>query len=98
MALLGHDGEDGEKTLQDAKELLGTGIAAVESRLTAEPPAEAVAEEVSRRPCDLVILSLPPKDGPEMAGEVLGAGHHHLLLAPADAGTSAGTSPTATSS
>jgi sulfate transport system ATP-binding protein len=88
VALLGHaEGEAGERALQDAKELLGTGIAAVESRLTAEPPAEAVAEEVSRRPCDLVILSLPPKDGLDLAGEILGAGHHHLLLAPQDAGT-----------
>ena len=87
VALLGHADSEGERALQDAKELLGTGIAAVESRLIADPPAEAVAEEVSRRPCDLVILSLSPKDGLELAGEVLGAGHHHLLLAPQDAGT-----------
>ena len=64
--------------------MLGSGLAALETRLTAEPPAEAVAEEVSRRPCDLVILSLPLKDGVEMAEEVLAAGQHHLLLAPAE--------------
>ncbi|HKI02232.1 MAG TPA: ATP-binding cassette domain-containing protein [Thermoanaerobaculia bacterium] len=85
VALLGHaSGEAGEQALQDAKELLGTGIAAVEARLTAEGPAEAIAEEVSRRPCDLVVLSLPPREGLEMAARVLEAGHHHLLLAPHD--------------
>jgi len=83
VALLGQaDGAAGELAIQEAKELLGTGIAAVETRLTAEAPAEAIAEEVSRRPCDLVVLSLPPRDGLEMAAKVLEAGHHHLLLAP----------------
>jgi sulfate transport system ATP-binding protein len=76
----------GESTLQEAKEWLGTGIAAVEARLSGEPPAEAVAEEVSRRPCDLVILGLPSRDGSELAEEVLAAGHHHLLLVPPNAG------------
>jgi sulfate/thiosulfate transport system ATP-binding protein len=87
VVVLGRTTEDdaGERSLQDAKEALGAGLAALETRLTGEPPAEAVAEEVSRRPCDLVILSLPPKDGLETAEEVLGAGQHHLLLAPAEA-------------
>jgi sulfate transport system ATP-binding protein len=87
VALLGHAaaGQAGEQALQEAKEQLGQGISAVEARLTGEEPAQAVAEEVSRRPCDLVILSLPPKDGLELAQEVLGAGQHHLLLAPAEA-------------
>ena len=49
--------------LQEAREALGSGLAALETRLTAGKPAEAVAEEVFRRPCDLVILSLPPRDG-----------------------------------
>jgi sulfate/thiosulfate transport system ATP-binding protein len=94
VALLGHaDGEAGERSIQDAKEVLGSGIAAIESRLTLEGPAEAIAEEVSRRPCDLVILSLPPKDGLELAGEVLDAGHHHLLLAPNDLGAGAARVP-----
>jgi sulfate transport system ATP-binding protein len=72
----------GERALQEAREALGSGLAALETRLTAEKPAEAVAEEVFRRPCDLVILSLPPRDGIEMAEGVLAAGHHHLLLTP----------------
>ena len=81
----------GERTLQEAREALGSGLAALETRLTTEKPAEAVAEEVFRRPCDLVILSLPPRDGIEMAEGVLAAGQHHLLLTPAsDGGGGAG--------
>ncbi len=72
-----------EAALQEAREALGAGIAALETRLSGEGPAAAVAEEVARRPCDLVILTLPPKDGVELAEGVLAAGHHHLLLAPA---------------
>jgi hypothetical protein len=76
----------GERALQEAREALGSGLAALETRLTAGKPAEAVAEEVFRRPCDLVILSLPPRDGIEMAEGVLAAGQHHLLLTPASDG------------
>jgi sulfate transport system ATP-binding protein len=72
----------GEPLLQEAKERLGSGIAAVESRLPWGPPSAAIAEEVSRRPCDLVVLGLPSEDGLELAAEVLGAGQHHLLLVP----------------
>jgi sulfate transport system ATP-binding protein len=86
VAVLGPAAADGagDRVLQEAREALGSGLAALETRLTAEPPAEAIAEEVARRPCDLVILSLPPRDGVEMAEEVLAAGQHHLLLAPAE--------------
>jgi len=79
------DAGEGERTLQEAKEVLGAGLAALDTRLTGEGPAEAVGEEVFRRPCDLVILSPPPKEGLEIAEEVLAAGQHHLLLAPAEA-------------
>ena len=86
VAVLGPatEGDAGDKALQEAKEVLGSGLAALETRLTGEEPAEAVAEEVSRRPCDLVILSLPSRDGVELAEAVLAAGQHHLLLAPAE--------------
>jgi len=89
VAVLGpaSEGDAGDKALQEAKEVLGSGLAALETRLTGEEPAEAVAEEVSRRPCDLVILSLPPRDGVELAEAVLAAGQHHLLLAPAEGQT-----------
>jgi sulfate/thiosulfate transport system ATP-binding protein len=86
VAVLGPAAADGsgDRALQEAREVLGSGLAALETRLTAEPPAEAIAEETARRPCDLVILSLPPRDGIEIAEEVLAAGQHHLLLAPAE--------------
>jgi sulfate transport system ATP-binding protein len=84
----------GERALQEAREALGSGLAALETRLTAEKPAEAVAEEVFRRPCDLVILPLPPRDAVETAEGVLAAGQHHLLLAPAgDGGGNGGNVP-----
>src|SRR6185295_10238861 len=88
VAVLGHAaaGAAGEAFLQEAKELLGTGIAAVESRPSWGPPAEAIAEEAARRPCDLVVLSPPARDGLDLAEEVLAAGQHHLLLVPPGAG------------
>jgi ABC-type Fe3+/spermidine/putrescine transport system ATPase subunit/nucleotide-binding universal stress UspA family protein len=76
-----------ETRLQEAREQLGSGLAALEVRESPEPPAAAVAEEVRRRPCDLVILALSEKsmdDNLEIAEEVLSAGQHHLLLVPAD--------------
>jgi len=90
VVVLGHGGADGEIHLQEAKERLGSGLAALDTRLTGEDPAEAVREEVERRPCDLVVLSVPPKGGLELAAEVLGSGLHHLLLVPA---SSTGTVP-----
>ena len=92
-AAAAQDATAGEAALQEAREALGTGIAALETRLSGEGPAAAVAEEVARRPCDLVILTLPPKDGVELAEGVLAAGHHHLLLAPAAAAGAAGRAP-----
>jgi sulfate/thiosulfate transport system ATP-binding protein len=85
VTVLGHGSPagDAERHLQEAREQLGSGLAALDTRVTWEDPAEAVAGEVERRPCDLVVLSLPPREGVELAGEVLRAGQHHLLLVPA---------------
>jgi sulfate transport system ATP-binding protein len=94
VTLLGCGGWDGaggvaqESRLQEARDQLGSGLAALEARESPDPPAEAVAEEVRRRPCDLVVLALPaeaPADGLALAEEVLGAGQHHLLLVPGGA-------------
>ncbi|HSN89236.1 MAG TPA: ATP-binding cassette domain-containing protein [Thermoanaerobaculia bacterium] len=87
VAVLGHGATDGEAEvhLQAAREQLGSGLAALDTRVTRDAPAEAVAEEVERRPCDLVIVSLPPRDGLERAEEILATGYHHLLLVPAGA-------------
>jgi sulfate transport system ATP-binding protein len=87
VTVLGHGESDGdaERHLQEAREQLGSGLAALDTRVTWEDPAEAVAGEVERRPCDLVVLSLPPRDGVDLAEGVLQAGQHHLLLVPAGA-------------
>jgi len=75
----------GESPAQEAREQLGSGLASLDVRESPEEPALAVAEEVRRRPCDLVVLALPakePADGLDLAGEILRAGQHHLLLVP----------------
>ncbi|HSS79531.1 MAG TPA: porin, partial [Thermoanaerobaculia bacterium] len=51
-------------------------------RATGDETPAAVAEETSRRPCDLVILGHASKEGVKLAEEVISAGHHHLLLVP----------------
>ena len=87
VTVLGHgeSGGEAERHLQEARERLGSGLAALDTRVTWEDPAEAVAGEVERRPCDLVVLSLPPRDGVDLAESLLQAGRHHLLLVPAGA-------------
>jgi sulfate transport system ATP-binding protein len=53
--------------------------------LTGDQGDQETAEEVRRRPCDLVVLALPakePADGLDLAAEILRAGQHHLLLVP----------------
>jgi sulfate transport system ATP-binding protein len=73
-----------DQTVQEAKERLGSGLAALEARAVEVPPAEALADELARRDHDLVVLGLPPRDGLEAAGRLLQGGEHHLLLVPGD--------------
>jgi sulfate transport system ATP-binding protein len=71
--------------LQDAKEKLGGGLAALEVRAVPEPPAQAVAHESERQPYDLVILGTAGLGAPEvvnLAERILRSGNHHLLLVP----------------
>jgi sulfate/thiosulfate transport system ATP-binding protein len=79
--------KDGEgDRLQAAREQLGSGLAALETRELPIPAADAIAEEVSRQPCDLVAFGLPekePHDGISLAEEALRAGRHQVLLVPA---------------
>ncbi|HBL25395.1 MAG TPA: hypothetical protein DD490_01000, partial [Acidobacteria bacterium] len=75
-----------EDSLRAARERLGSGLAAIDVRPSAEPPGEAVATEVEREPCDLVVLALPdeaPADGLALAEKVVAGGQHHVLLVPA---------------
>jgi sulfate transport system ATP-binding protein len=74
--------EDLEALLQQVRETLGSGLAALEVRAIAEPPEVAVAEEDARQPADLVVVGLPARDGVDLAERLLGGGAHNLLLAP----------------
>lgn len=68
--------------LQQAKELLGSGLAALEVRGTRDPVAQAVHRETERQPYDLVIAGFDPAAGLELAESLLQAGDHNLLLTP----------------
>jgi sulfate transport system ATP-binding protein len=74
-----------EALLQQVRETLGSGLAALETRAIAETPEEAVAEEDARQPADLVVVGRPERDGAELAERLLPGGSHHLLLTPAEA-------------
>ncbi len=77
--------EQADKLLQEAREQLGSGLAALDTRATSDPAAEATATETSRQPAELVVLGVPgaaSREGLGLAEGVLAAGHHHLLLVP----------------
>jgi sulfate transport system ATP-binding protein len=76
-----------ESHLQEAKEKLGSGLAQLEVRSSPHSPDIAVAQEVERRPYDLVILGvsgLAPANRVPLAEKILRLGEHHLLLVPAE--------------
>ncbi|HYL06181.1 MAG TPA: universal stress protein, partial [Thermoanaerobaculia bacterium] len=74
--------EELEALLQQVRETLGSGLAALEARSTAEAPEVAVAEEDARQPADLVVVGRPARDGVDLAERLLGGGAHNLLLTP----------------
>jgi sulfate transport system ATP-binding protein len=80
----GEAAERVESSIQDAKEKLGSGLAALDARAVAGSVETAVAEEAVRREHDLVVLGVPPKTGIELAERMLQAGDHHLLLVPTE--------------
>jgi len=67
---------------QEVRERLGSGLAALETRSTRDAAPVAVGRETERQPCDLVVLTPPPREGLETAERVLQAGQHHLLIVP----------------
>jgi sulfate transport system ATP-binding protein len=69
--------------LQVIKEHLGSGLAALEVRASAEPAAGAIALEAERQPFDLVILGGPPHASLSLAESAVQSGEHHLLIVPA---------------
>ena len=72
--------------LENVKEGIGGGLAALETRAASGGIAEAVAEEAGGSQYDLVVAGLPPKGGPELAEAILRTGEHHLLLVPGPCG------------
>lgn len=85
VTLLGYglNGEALHKHLQEAKEQLGSGLAALEIRPTSDTPAEAVRQEAERQSYDLVVMGFAPQgEQVTLAEQLLEAGEHHLLLIP----------------
>jgi sulfate/thiosulfate transport system ATP-binding protein len=83
----GLEADKHESHLQGAKEKLGSGLAQLEVRSSPHSPDVAVAQEVERRPYDLVILGvsgLAPATRVPLAEKILRLGEHHLLLVPAE--------------
>jgi sulfate transport system ATP-binding protein len=75
--------DDLEGLLQQVRESLGSGLAALETRPIGGPPEAAVADEEARQPADLVVVGRPSRDGVELAERLLASGSHHLLVTPA---------------
>lgn len=84
LVVLGYElkGEVLQRHLQQAKETLGSGLAALDARPTAYPPAEAINREAERQPFDLVIMGFAGADDLELAEAALQAGEHNVLLVP----------------
>ncbi len=76
----GQNPETLERHLREAREQLGSGLAALETHATPDPLAEAIAREVECRPYDLVILGFQRQESVELAEQILQSGEHHLLL------------------
>mgnify|MGYP001214821681 CR=1 FL=1 len=78
----GLQGEAMARHLQQAKEILGSGLAAVDVRAAAGRIAEAVHREAERHPFDLIIMGFNKTEGLDLAEEILQVGKHNLLLVP----------------
>jgi nucleotide-binding universal stress UspA family protein len=76
----GLQGEAMQRHLQQAKETLGSGLAALDVRVTSESLTQAVHREAERQPYDLVIIGFNKADGLEVAEGIMQAGEHNLLL------------------
>jgi len=70
--------------LQEAKEQLGSGLAAVDARAADGELADAVVDELRRDEHDLVVLGCSRRDGVELAERALQAGGQNLLMVPAE--------------
>ncbi len=85
VTLLGYGlkGEVLQKHLQEAKEWLGSGLAALEVLPVSDAPVVAARREVERQSYDLVVMGFAfQEDKITLAEELLAMGEHHLLLVP----------------
>ena len=84
VTILGHGvtGAQTDERLRQAREWIGSGLAAVETLPTGDPPFLAIAREESRQHYDLVVQSMPARGRVEFAERLLQAGDHNLLLVP----------------
>jgi sulfate/thiosulfate transport system ATP-binding protein len=78
----GKEGSSLEQHLQEAKEKYGGSLVAFDTRMSAGPPAAAVAREVERRHYDLLVAGTGPSPDASLVARVLQSGEHHLLLVP----------------
>jgi sulfate transport system ATP-binding protein len=84
VTLLGHGRPPDAlaSVFQSAREALGSGLAALESRTTPDPPALAAAAEIERQNDDLIVVGWPSASSPGLVERLLEAGARNLLLVP----------------
>jgi sulfate/thiosulfate transport system ATP-binding protein len=70
------------KLLQGAKESVGGDVTIHEGRQASGFRPDAIADEISRAPYDLIVLGWHPREGREVVEEALAGGAEHLLLVP----------------
>jgi sulfate transport system ATP-binding protein len=82
VTLLGY-GQKGEllqSHLQEAKEQLGSGLAALEIQTTTQPLGEAIEQEAERHPYDLVVVGAPPAERVAIVEQALRSDTHVMVV------------------
>ena len=69
-----------QRHLQTAKEQIGSGLPALDTRAAPDPPSESLAREIERQPYDLVVMHSQPQKNVDLAEAILQAGEHHLAV------------------
>lgn len=84
VMLLGCDRDpDSLKThLQEARKQLGSGLAALEVRISRRSIVEAVSQLIEQQHFDLVVMGFQPQEDLNLAERILACGNHNLLLVP----------------
>jgi nucleotide-binding universal stress UspA family protein len=84
--VLGHNEERADATmltqqLQAIRERIGSGLPALDTRVSGGPSTHAIAQEIERQVYDLVVIAAPEQQSYDFAEQVLQSGEHHLLIA-----------------